>query len=272
MKQEPGTRERGASNIPMTEFGQHQTHIRGRGFAEQIQTMAQAHGRVPRVAIHSSPWDRTQQTSNNIALQLQMSGIRPEQHNVPELAPQSLGELEGQPSDQAESFINRYRTELRDIAPPGKSPLTGADGETYDHYTGRVQPVIKNLVRDSMLHPSTIHIIAAHSSDMKAARELYDPGYSPTDHIEPGRTDLIHVGKDGKPEYKPDVTIGGNRMIIPGVYLQHHGATEFSSARPEMHLEAMLKNILPRRGEVDSPTNPSQGGQSSGTPPPSGQY
>ena len=124
LPQEPGMKERGASNVPMTDFGRHQMTVRGGQLANSLNAYRQAHGKMPKVTIHSSAWDRTQESAGLIQQQLKSAGVRPDLNTVPELAPQSLGELEGEDTDKVAPTLNKYRTELHDITPPGNSKLT----------------------------------------------------------------------------------------------------------------------------------------------------
>jgi broad specificity phosphatase PhoE len=257
---DPYLRERGAANVAMIPFGEHQLHVRGQGFAQQLAA-SRADGQNPRVLIHTSPWDRTKKSAQ--ILQHYMPDAK--LNTVSDLAPQAFGDLEGQVSSQVKDQVHGLRNEYSNVVPPGISPLSNSKGESTDHYRARLIPFIKDLMSSAERHPAETHIVAAHSSDMREIRRMLDPSYDPeSDHIMPARTDALRIENDGQWYYHPDVAVGGDRKIIPGIYLQHHGATEFSTARPEMTNQNVLRSILPR--ENATPPNPSALGNANAAP------
>lgn len=229
MKRDPYVRERGAANLPMIPEGRDQIHERGNGFAQQFLNSARV-GHTPRVQIVTSPWSRTQETAAILAQHL--AAFKPTITQVDDLAPRSEGSLEGEKTDDVRDLLDQLKYQTPDVAPPGRSKYTGELGESQDSYAARVLPVIQKLIEQSRQDPNLVSIVAAHSSDMKAAERsnLINNPRDDRRSFTHARTD--HISPDGT--YYRDIPLGGDRLILPGVYLQHHGSTEYNMPRPEM--------------------------------------
>ena len=224
-KRDPYVRERGSSNMAMLDEGRMQVHRRGAEIAQGLVSALQAGRPISGVNLYTSPWSRTKETAQILANHLASAGIQPNVSLRSALAPQGLGEMEGQPSDVVAQLLDHYRDGGSDVPPPGRSPLTGAPGESTDHYEARLFPFIQEILDRQAQNPHEYNIIAAHSSDMKAVRGKLEGGEFSKEHVEPAQLDRINP--DGR--YEPKVSIGE-----PGTYLLHHGVTEYNRARPEM--------------------------------------
>lgn len=271
---DPFVRERGASNLNLLDSGRAQIHKAGQGFAKALANA----GRPRQVKIYTSPWARTKETSQILAQHL--GAFTPTIHEVPELAPQSQGGLEGERSDDAREMLKNLKITSPHNEPPGESKFTGEKGESQHSYESRLLPAIHSIMQESERHPSLVSIIAAHSGDMRTVRAWAEAGFPKDYHslerstledtVGHGSTDRLSMDQAGKWNYERGVGPSAH----PGVYLQRHGDTEFNTPRPGMLASARGRGE--RTGTVesyrDNPTNPSASGNSSGTPPTPNQY
>lgn len=244
---DPFVRERGAANLNLIPTGRAAIHQVGAGFAQHLGAAALL-GHPREVKIFTSPWSRATETAHILAQHL--APFSPKVITIPELAPQSLGGMEGQPREAVAEQKNELNTLMPQNEPPGQSPFTGAFGESRDHYAARLLPAIQAILDEAEHNPNLLSIVAAHSGDMK----LIQGSRGENDRIENERTDrMVFDGQRWRYER------GVAPSAQPGVWLQRHGTTEFNVARPEMN--------TPRSGRPLDPTNPSSAGNSSGTPP-----
>ncbi len=276
---DPFIRERGASNLNLIDEGRQQIHQVGAGFAQKFRSST----RPRQVKIYTSPWARTKETSQ--ILQQHLAPFGASVHEVPELAPQSQGSLEGEKSADVQELVKRLKTETPTNEPPGESKLTSNRGESQRSYEQRMLPAMDRIMQESARHPSLVSIVAAHSGDMRTIEAWAKAGF-PKDYSVnrtgdtltktkgSAPTDRLSIGNDGKWRYDSGINLHEGGGLRPGVYLQRHGDTEFSTARPSMLAKGGSKGE--RTGTVesyrDNPTNPSMGGNSSGTPPNNNQY
>lgn len=226
-------RERGAANIALDDHGRAAMERKARLFAEQIRAAKQA-GHPISVCLYSSRWDRTLESAR--IFQDVLSFANPELEIVDALAPQSLGEWEGEPSVVVKPKLDKLRKTQPNVAPPGKSPLTGHEGEPYTSYINRVVPAIRKMLNDLIEDPTQVSIVLDHSSGMGLVRGWVDRGAKRDnsidiihigDKISSDRTDRITRDKNSRWKYQWTVQVGGRKAIIPGLYLQRHGDTSY---------------------------------------------
>jgi hypothetical protein len=93
---EETVRERGSGNLAITEAGRKQIHDRAMQLARCVRSSL-ARGKRPEVCLYSSRWTRTEESAKIIRSVLEaIHGLpRPELELKDDLAPQSLGRLEG---------------------------------------------------------------------------------------------------------------------------------------------------------------------------------
>lgn len=247
---DPYVRERGASNLNLVDHGRAQIHQVGAGFAQHLGAAAMT-GHPRQVKIYTSPWSRTAETASILAQHLAPFGATV--HNVPELAPQSLGGLEGEKKEDVEPTKKQLVQMTPQNEPPGQSRFTRAFGESRDNYEARLLPAIAQILDEQEHNPNLVSIVAAHSGDMKA---IQGRTRGEQDDITTARTDRMTLGPEGRWRYER----GTGPSAVPGVYLQRHGDTEFNTARPGL--------VAPRASRPVEPTNPASAGNSSGTPSP----
>lgn len=276
---DPFVRERGASNLNLIDSGRQQIHQIGMGLAGKLAHSTSI-GRPRQVKIYSSPWNRTKETAGILAQHL---GGVPVQE-IPELAPQSQGSLEGEKNTDVQEIVRQLKLQTPRNEPPGESKFTGARGESQEAYEQRLLPAIDRIMQESERHPSLVSIVAAHSGDMRAIHAWANAGFPKdysvqrddtlTDSVGHARTDRLSINNEGRWNYEPGVDTHSPGPLRPGVYLQRHGDTEFNTARPEL-LEGRGRpgeRVSTVESYRDHPTNPSVAGNASGTPPPTGSY
>jgi broad specificity phosphatase PhoE len=279
MGPDPFVRERGASNFNLLDEGRNQIHQVGSHFGQRLAES----GRPRQVKIYSSPWARTKETSQILAQHL--APFKPTITEVPGLAPQRMGSLEGERSTDVQELVKRLKTQTPTNEPPGESPLTGQRGESQRDYEQRMLPAMEQIMKESARHPSLVSIVAAHSGDMRTIQAWAKAGFPKDYSVDrsgdtlthskgTAPTDRLTVGDDGKWKYEEGVNLQARGGLRPGVYLQRHGDTEFNTPRPDMLRSGAGRGE--KTGTVesyrDNPTNPSVGGNSSGTPPMVNQY
>ena len=112
--------------------GEFLIHDTGRRIAAQLAKRPGV-----RVQIYTSAFDRTIKTAEILATELK--AFHAKVITVPELAPQSLGGLEGQVSSTSKSFIDQLRTTALSTIPPRNfTPLTSQNGESTKPATRNV--------------------------------------------------------------------------------------------------------------------------------------
>ncbi len=223
-------RERGASNIAMLWQSEFLIHDTGRRIAAQLAKRPGV-----RVQIYTSAFDRTIKTAEILATELK--AFHAKVITVPELAPQSLGGLEGQVSSTVKSTIDQLRTTALNAIPPGTSPLTGQNGESTDHYAKRLLPQIEKLMKETSDNPNLVAIVCDHSSGLKVIKSWVMAGSKPTLKLD---TRYLKASIDGQRVDGLLKTRGGmwvyRNNIIPRaedfkIILLNHGPTEFNVER-----------------------------------------
>lgn len=275
---DPYVRERGASNLAMTARGQAEVHRAAGGIAKGLQDRMAARPlrHAPDVNIYTSPWDRTAQTAKILAQHVPGADV----HSIAELAPQSLGAYEGKPTFDIKDVLDRLKIKDPQNAAPGISTYTKAAAETYHSYKSRILPTIREIMRSSEHDPAAVNIIAAHSGDMKAIRAWMAAGgnsdwsqdHSDDSDIQPGQTDRMTIGNDNKWRYESNVHPGTQHSLTPGIYLQHHGSTEFNTPRPELLSHEERETGERNRSMTASPGQNSSGFPATVTPPTPNSY
>lgn len=244
--QDPHIRERGAANLNLLDHGRAAIHQIGAGFAQHLGAAAMT-GAPRQVKIYTSPWSRAQETASILAQHL--APFRPQVIELPTLAPQSLGGMEGEKKSDVAEEKHNLNTLTPQNEPPGTSKFTGAQGESRNHYEARILPTMQKIMDEAEANPNLVSIVAAHSGDMK----LVQGSKGNDDSIQSPRTDRARL-INGRWQYERGV----GPSATPGVYFQRHGDTEYNTARPGM--------VAPRPSRPVEPTNPSSAGNSSGTP------
>jgi broad specificity phosphatase PhoE len=226
---DPILRERGASNLSMLPEGEAQIHTIGRQIAKQLRLRPDV-----KVHLYTSAFDRTKKTAAILADELR--AYDPKVEVIPELAPQSLGSLEGQQSSTVRSTVDRLRTITTNTKPNGVSPLTGQPGESTDHYRRRVLPVIEKLLTTTTAPGANlIGIVCDHSSGMNLVRAWLSAGTKPTftldtRYLRSAQSDAPRVDgvvwRNGKFVYRTAALPIVEQMNL---VLVRHGMTEFQT-------------------------------------------
>jgi broad specificity phosphatase PhoE len=209
---------RGSTDMPLNGRGDAQTKLLGRQLANQFDII------IPGSRL------RAQQTAANLAESNPMSKLADPN---PALDSWRRGKFEGGDPEVAKKYSDSLVLHAPDTPHPGVSQFSGAPGESFNQFAGRVVPFIDSIVKlqKETLPEKTIGLVTHYNPIHLYDSHLRADNWMDFEHF---------IGEEREPGYIYKVEDGGLRKIDPsgaptldpGVYLIRHGETDWS-ARPK---------------------------------------
>lgn len=225
-------RVRGSSEIPLTSQGLQAAHDLAGKLASQ--------GGFDE--IHASSLGRTMNTAKMIS----KATHAPIVYSGDQLHPWHLGSLEGQPiTPEMASYMHSLIKDTPDYAPPGRGPLSTADGESFNSFKGRTLDKIKSLLKQSRIDPTKKIGVVTHYRVKKLIDSYLQAGADP-DSNDVDLDEMVRHSTDNKPGSIDRLTMdpyAGPQMsdvdldhpggvLQGGIYIVRHERTPWNSTEP----------------------------------------
>jgi len=209
---------------------------KGRGEARQIGEDFARKGGLS--CLYLSTAKRAKETADYLVKANPSTDLETPSHDI---LSWSLGDLEGEPTVEAQPKLAAFIKYLPDVAPPGKSPLSGKRGESFDDFRWRALPYIGKQMAEWNANKKLKLGILTHHRVVRLLMAWVKGGLSPFMDVD--TADMSREYEAGRPGsvwcFRPTgtgrlwsmtpVNMASEGKLEPAVYIVRHCSTRLNA-------------------------------------------